>query len=146
MARIGVRGPPTIMSNSSTDNPRSAIRNPQSPVTDSPWFWVLAFSLMGLLALVVIGGKYSRRQANIERNYQARERVAQRVTAEAQAENNSGAAPRIGDLEAQRAYATPRNRLVPVWPLAILLTLVSIASAGMLYRRRVTTRNGNSYE
>ncbi len=107
-----------------------------APVTDSPWFWVLAFSLTGLLALAVIGGKYSRRQANIERNYQARERVAERVTAEAQAVNNSVAAPRINDSEAQREYASPGNRLIPVWPLAILLGLVSIAAAVMLYRSR----------
>lgn len=107
-----------------------------APATDSPWFWILAFSLMGLFALAVIGGKYSRRQANIERNYQARERVAERVTAEAQAVNNSVAAPRINDSEAQREYASPGNRLIPVWPLAILLGLVSIAAAVMLYRSR----------
>ncbi len=114
-----------------------------APVTDSPWFWILAFSLAGLLALAVIGGKYSRRQTNIERNYQARERVAQRVTAEAQAANNSGAASRTDDSEARREYASPGNRLVPIWPLAVLLTLVSIAAAGMLYRQRAKVRESN---
>ena len=61
-----------------------------APITDSPWFWVLAFSLTGLLALAAMSGKYSRRQANIERKYQARERVAEKLTAE----NNPEAAAR----------------------------------------------------
>jgi hypothetical protein len=104
----------------------------QSPITDSPWFWALAFSLMALVALLALSGKYSRRQANIERNYQARERVAEKVTAE----NNPAGAKRIDDAEAQRAYASPGDKLIPIWPLAALLGLISIVAAAMLYRGR----------
>jgi hypothetical protein len=104
----------------------------RAPITDSPWFWVLMFSLVGLLALVVIGGKYSRRQAAIERQYQARERVAEKLTAE----NNPNGAARIESSDARRAYATPGDDLVPLWPLAVLLGLVSVAAAVMLYRAR----------
>ena len=53
-------------------------RDQSSPITDSPWFWALAFSLMGLATLAVFSRKLDRRQANIERNYQARSRVAER--------------------------------------------------------------------
>jgi hypothetical protein len=103
------------------------------PITDSAWFWVLAFSLMALVGLAALSGKYSRRQANIERNYQARERVAEKVAAE----NNPASVKRIDDPEAQRAYATPGDKLIPIWPLAALLGLISIVAAAMLYRGRV---------
>ena len=109
------------------DNPQSAMRNPQSAVTDSPWFWVLLFALMALVLLVAIGRKYERRQANIERNYQGRSRVAERVTREG--ENNLPQTERIEEQDAQREYATPGNQLIPAWPLAILLGLISIAQA-----------------
>ena len=116
------------------DNPQSAMRNPQSAVTDSPWFWVLLFALMALVLLVAIGRKYERRQANIERNYQGRSRVAERVTREG--ENNLPQTERIEEQDAQREYATPGNQLIPVWPLAILLGLISIVAGWMLYRSR----------
>ena len=103
------------------------------PVTDSPWFWALAFSLMGLVALAAMAGKYGRRQANIERNYQARSRVAEKLTAE----NKSDADGRIESPDAQRSYATPDDKLIPIWPLAVLLGLVSAVAAGMLYRSRL---------
>jgi hypothetical protein len=91
---------------------------------------VLVFSLTGLVLLAVISRKYDRRQTNIERNYQARSRVAERLTAE----NNPDDAERINKAEAQRAYAAPGDKLIPLWPLAILLGLVSVVSAAMLRR------------
>ena len=45
------------------------------PITDSPWFWVLLFSVVGLIALGGISGQYGKRQARLERQYQARERI-----------------------------------------------------------------------
>lgn len=89
---------------------------------------------MALVLLVAIGRKYERRQANIERNYQGRSRVAERVTREG--ENNSPQTERIEEQDAQREYATPGNQLIPVWPLAILLGLISIVAGWMLYRSR----------
>jgi hypothetical protein len=116
----------------SSDNPQSEIRNPQSPLTESPWFWVLAFSLMGLLALAVVGlgGKYGKRQAGIERQYQARERIAEKRAAE----NNSAGSARIDDQEARRPFATPGHTLITLWPLAILMGLVALFAAAMLVR------------
>jgi hypothetical protein len=101
-----------------------------SPLSDSPWYWVLVFSLMALAALVAMSGKYGRRQANIERQYQARQRIAEKHTAE----NNSQAAERIDDSEARRSFATPGNNLITLWPLAILLSLVAIVATAMLFR------------
>ena len=111
----------------------------RAPVTDSPWFWVLIFSLMALVALAAMSGKYGRRQSNIERQYQARERVAEKLAAE----NNPGDAARIENPETRRAYATPGDKLIPLWPLAILLGLVSVVAAAMLYRGRGRGRPGS---
>ncbi len=87
---------------------------------------------MALLALAVIsfGGKYGKRQAAIERQYQARERVAEKLTAE----NNPQGAERIDDLESRRPFATPGNNLITLWPLAILLGVIAVVAAAMLYR------------
>jgi hypothetical protein len=89
---------------------------------------------MALLALAVIGfsGKYGRRQSIEELKYQARTRVAEKLTAE----NNPAATGRIDSPDAQRSYATPDSQLIPIWPLAVLLGLVSVVAASMLYRSR----------
>ena len=93
------------------------VSNP-APITDSPWFWVLLFSVMGLIALVAISGQYGKRQARLERQYQARERVAEDAVADPE----------------RRQYATPNATLVPLWPLAILLGGVIVLAAVMLGR------------
>jgi hypothetical protein len=106
--------------------------NDRSPLTDSPWFWALAFSLMGLIALAAVGfsGKYQKRQAKIELQYQARERVAEKLTAE----NKPAGGERTDDLEARRPFATPGNNLITLWPLAVLLGIVAVLAGAMLYR------------
>jgi hypothetical protein len=88
------------------------------PVTDSPWFWVLLFSVVGLMAVATISGQYGKRQARLERQYQARERVAEGTVGEAN----------------QREYATPESTLIPLWPLAVVLVGIAIAAAVMLGR------------
>jgi hypothetical protein len=87
---------------------------------------------MALLALAVVAfsGKYSKRQAGIERQYQARERVAEKLVAE----NNPEAADRIDDQPNRRAFATPGNNLITLWPLAVLLGIAALVSATMLHR------------
>jgi hypothetical protein len=106
--------------------------DPRAPVTDSPWFWVLAFSLMALLALVAIGTKYGRRQTRLELQYQARERIAERRATT----NNSPADARSNDQTSRREFASPGDNLIPLWPLAVVLFFVAIFSAIMLGRRR----------
>jgi hypothetical protein len=120
------------MNGSSRYNPQSEIRNPKSPVTDSPWFWVMMFSLMALGALVAIGGKYGRRQAAIERQYQARTRVAEQQASA----NNSAADARLNEQASARNFAAPDDTLIPLWPLAVVLILVSLFAAIMLARGR----------
>jgi type VI protein secretion system component VasF len=102
----------------------------RSPVTDSPWFWVMMFSLMALGALVAIGGKYGRRQAAIERQFQARTRVAEQLASE----NNSTAETRIAEQTPPRDFATPGETLIPLWPLAAVLVLIVVFALIMLVR------------
>jgi hypothetical protein len=102
------------------------------PITDSPWFWVLIFSLMALGALAAISGKYGRRQANIEQKYQARERIAE----ERAARNNPDDGTRSDDRLGPRQFATPGDTFVPLWPLAAILVVVALVAAIMLYRGR----------
>ncbi len=111
-----------------SDNPKSEIRNPKSPLTDSPWFWVLVFSLMAVAALVAIGPKYGRRQARLELQYQARERIA----AERAAKSSQGDASRINDRAERREFASPDETLIPLWPLAAILFAVGGLAAVML--------------
>jgi hypothetical protein len=115
--------------------------NEQSPLTDSPWFWVLLFSLfaLGALAVMVFSGWYGKRQTRLERQYQARYRVAEQITTE----NNPPASERIDDLEARRPFASPGNNLIKTWPLAVLLGIVAAVATAMLYR---TIRDGSSAE
>lgn len=118
------------MSSSPTENPRSAIRNPKSPVSDSIWFYVLVFSLMALLAISVIGPKYGRRQSAMDRKYQARERIEEQRAAR----HNPGEAIRNDELAVQRQFATPGDTLVPLWPLAVVLSATSLFALVMLLR------------
>jgi hypothetical protein len=110
-------------------------------MTDSPWFWVLIFSLMALGALTAIGGKYGRRQTVIERQYQARDRVSD-VGA---GENSQAIATRNDHQANRREFASPENQLVPLWPLTILLLMVAVLAAAMLAwcRRRPGSLSDN---
>lgn len=47
------------------------------PITDSPWLWAYLFGTVALLSLAIIGPKYALRQAQVEREFQGRQRVAQ---------------------------------------------------------------------
>ena len=123
------------MSSEHPTNPQPGICNPKPPpLTDSPWFWALLFSVVALggMATLVFSGWYGKRQTRLERQYQARERVAEKINAE----NNPEAAKRTGELEAQRPFATPGNNLITLWPLAVLLGIVAAVAAAMLYRGR----------
>jgi hypothetical protein len=52
-------------------------------LTDSPWYWVYLFCTGGLIALLLMGPRFAVRQAQIERNDQARQRAARQVAGQA---------------------------------------------------------------
>lgn len=47
--------------------------------SDSPWFWAYLFATAALVALALIGPKFAARQAQIEREFQGRQRAAQSI-------------------------------------------------------------------
>lgn len=105
---------------------------PRPQFTESPWFWVLAFTLVALLALLVIGSKYGRRQSAMERKYQARQRIEeQRALGD-----NSANAARNDDFADRRPFASQDDTLVPLWPLAMMMLAIALFALMMLFRGR----------
>ncbi|HMC11370.1 MAG TPA: hypothetical protein VKH44_08775 [Pirellulaceae bacterium] len=49
------------------------------PPSDSPWFWAYLFATAALVALALIGPKFAAGQAQIEREFQGRQRAAQNI-------------------------------------------------------------------
>jgi hypothetical protein len=104
--------------------------NDKPPITDSPWFWVLLFSIVGLVALGGISGQYGKRQARLERQYQARERIRDDEIGDAA----------VGD-PARRDYSSPEKTLIPIWPLAVPLGGVVVVAAVILRREHLRRRH-----
>jgi hypothetical protein len=97
---------------------------PPRPLSDSPWFWVYLFATAGLIGLALIGPKFAARQANIERQFQGRQRAAQQA---------QGQEP-TGEL------STAERTLITLQPLFIALAAVTIIAWVVVWRRgRVTT-------
>jgi hypothetical protein len=79
------------------------------PMTDSPWFWAYLFGTAALVALALMSPKYGSRQAQIEREFQGRERAAQ---------NRAGHEPDI-------AMSTAGDTLITLRPLFLALAAVT---------------------
>lgn len=116
--------------------PKSFNSNPpRQRVTDSHWFWIYVFGMAGLAGLLLIGPKFSQRQARLESKQAGREsawkqRVAEQAPADATptGENSNSVVP-----DPSSPTTPPR---VPLWPLATLLTLLMIVAWGALMKRR----------
>lgn len=103
-------------------------------LADSPWFWVMLFSGVGVALLLAASPKYAARQHRLEMQYYARETITRRQvegTSEAREPGQEGSAapPAAGEL------------IIPLWPLLIVFTAVFASSATILWRtRRATDR------
>jgi hypothetical protein len=97
--------------------------------------WFAIFSAVGLAALLATGGKFGKRQANIEQKYQARAAVASgRLQIESQ---GSGRKATVGAPH----YATPERTAVPIWPLEIALGVICAASVVLFLRQRFPAKS-----
>ncbi|MEW4453911.1 hypothetical protein AB1L30_14650 [Bremerella sp. JC817] len=93
----------------------------REPITDSPWFWLYLFATVALILLVFFRGKLDIRQANIERQHQARQ-IANQASGTPDAENV--------------AVSSPGNTLIGLnYLFAILGILVSIGWGRLWYLR-----------
>ena len=93
---------------------------PSASVTESPWFWVMLFSLAGLAAVVTVGPKFEQREEGIEEKFHARERAMGREAFDKIPDD--GATP---DSRAE----TPWPRIFTLGPIAAVL--MCIAAIGM---------------
>ena len=93
-------------------------------MTDSPWFWAYLFTTTALIALALIGPKFAARQAQIEREFQGRQRVAQNV----QGQEPSG------------PVSTAEQTLISLRPLFLGLAAISTVAWIVFYRTRMLTR------
>ena len=114
---------------------------PPSPTwvaTNSPWFWLLMFSGMSLVALQIVDRKYGPRQAQIERQFQGRQYQQRHPRRPAGAETQPG----IAETEAPPAEDQPKfsqadDTLITLWPLrAMALVAMLAAVIGLQYERR----------
>ncbi len=118
--------------NASLQNPP---RNNSSTLADSPWFWIVCFSAVGLLATTVIGPKYEQRQATLERKYQARGQVQRDIAAGRPLEQS---AKSEDDLRVQ--YSTPGNTLVSLRPIRVVLIVILVVATAVLAWQRLSHR------
>ena len=102
------------------------------PIIDSPWLWFALFSAVGLAALLATGGKFGNRQANIERQGQARTAVAEGrvdVTVDGAGRKSATGVPE---------YSNPGKTEVRLVPLALTVGAICLFSLGMLVRERIS--------
>lgn len=95
-----------------------------SRVTDSPLFWLPIFLVGALVALLLTGPKYSWRQPQIERQFQARERSGQAVSAA------GGYSP----------LSTENNAMLTLRPLVWLFTVLLLVATALFWLRRIVRR------
>ncbi|WP_254513611.1 hypothetical protein [Anatilimnocola floriformis] len=96
-------------------------------LTDSPWFWAYVFGAAALIALVVANSKFGTRQAQIEREFQARTRAAQRL---------NGQEPTV-------ELSTPQNTLITLGPLWIVLAVLTIGGWLLFWQSRRGSANSS---
>ena len=101
------------------------LRRSEPSFTDSPWFWVCLFSAGGVVALVLGAGRISIRQAQIEREYRARQL--------------SGAAVLADDVKQPLPQAS-RTRIT-IWPLLIALSGIVVIAWSILWWQRQKVRD-----
>lgn len=101
-------------------------------VTESPWFWVMLFSLAGLAAVFTIGPKFEKREASIEAKFHARERALGR---EAFEKPSDDAAP---------SAETPWQPIFTLGPIAAVL--MCLAVVGMVNVMRFHRRKWKSLQ
>lgn len=91
------------------------------PVSDSPWFWAYLFGTAALVALALAGGKYGPRQAQIEREFQGRQRAAQH----------------LNDVTPDVEMSTAQRTLITLRPLFIALAAVTLVAWIVFWRTRM---------
>ncbi len=95
-------------------------------LTDSAWFWLMLFCLVGVALLALMSPKYARRQQRLELQYQAQQEIERRRLSEPRAESEQPltAPPAAGEL------------IIPLTPLLSVFIGLFFVSAYGLWRSR----------
>ena len=105
---------------SGPDDPIHSLPPGPLRLTDSPWFWAVAFSLVSLVGIGLIASKFDARQRQIEGRFLGREHAARE-----RARRAAGLPPINLAAEAE---------IVPLWTLAAAAGLATLGSGAMLAR------------
>ena len=108
--------------------------NNQQPITDSPWLWFSLFTSVGLATVLLTGGKFGDRQAQVERKGQAHEAVIEGIEVLEDAMGRK-------TVENPPDYSRPGNIKIRLLPLAATMGTVCALSLAMLARERLRMRN-----
>lgn len=100
----------------------------QSPLYESPWFWVYLFATAALAILLLANAKITGRQAQLERNMQARQRAAQ---------VRAGETPTV-------PLSPPDKPQIGLAPLYALLTILLLVGWVGLWYTRLRHRTAHS--
>ncbi len=107
----------------------AAETTPRTALTDSPWFWAYLFGAGALIALFVAGSKFGPRQAQIEREFQARTRATQVLNGQ----------------EPSLKLSTPDNTLITLQPLWFLIAVLTIAGWFLFWRSRRSSSSSSHH-
>jgi hypothetical protein len=92
----------------------------RSPLTESPWYWVYLFATGALIALALMSRKYDHRQAEIEREFSARQRHGYIVSDDR------------GPIEAPK----PGRQLIRLQPLFVMFSLIFMGGWVLFWYQR----------
>ena len=95
------------------------------PITDSPWFWAYLFTTAALVAVALIGPKYSARQSQIESQYQGRQ----------------GGSRDQSNATATAPLSTTERTLITLQPLFLLLAAITMIAWIVCWRSRATNQH-----
>src|SRR5262245_16190107 len=100
------------------------MRSASHPVIDSAWFWSYLLTTAALISMALVGPKFVARQAEVEREFQGRQRVAQNV----QGQEPSG------------TLSTAEKTLISLRPLFFGLAAITTVAWIAFYRTRMATQ------
>jgi hypothetical protein len=114
------------------------VTNP-TPITDSPWFWVLVYSTVPLVGLAALSHQYQKRQGRLERQFQGHMAAAERRNPNSAGELSSqpnvpAQPPKDGKSEPPDPIAG--ETIIPLAPLVVLFFAIACVAGVMLIRDR----------
>lgn len=104
--------------------------SPREPITDSPWFWIYLFATTALVLLILFRGKMDIRQAEIERQHQARQ-----IAAENRVPLQEGSETEDADALPVEVSSPGNTRISLNYIYAVLGLLIAVGWARLWYVR-----------